>query len=61
LSSIGRDLPHDVLVCAESGAIFEKLYGHGILNPDNIEKNFDRLIQKTGNAGGHSNLEACAF
>jgi hypothetical protein len=24
LSSIGRDLPHEVLVCAESGAIFEK-------------------------------------
>jgi hypothetical protein len=44
LSSIGRDLPQDVLDSAESVAIFEKMYAHAILNPGDIEKNIDRLI-----------------
>jgi superfamily II DNA or RNA helicase len=46
LEEFGVDKTEDVLDSAESGAIFEKLYAQAILNPGEIEKNIDRLIQE---------------
>ena len=46
LEEFGVDKTEDVLDSAESGAIFEKLYAQAILNPGDIEKNIDRLIQE---------------
>ena len=46
LEEFGVDKTHDVLDSAESGAVFEKLYAQAILNPGDIEKNIDRLIQE---------------
>src|SRR5262249_59915681 len=40
------DKTQDVLDSAESGTVFEKLYAQAILNPGDIEKNIDRLIQE---------------
>lgn len=45
LEEFGVDKTEDVLDSAESGAIFEKLYAQAILNPGDIEKNIDKLIQ----------------
>jgi hypothetical protein len=45
LDEFGVDKTQDVLDSAESGAIFEKLYAQAILNPGDIEKNIDRLMQ----------------
>src|SRR5947209_9856272 len=39
-------MTQDVLDSAESGDVFEKLYAQVILNPGDIEKNIDRLIQE---------------
>jgi SNF2 family DNA or RNA helicase len=46
LVEFGVDKTEDVLDSAESGAIFEKLYAQAILNPGDIEKNIDWLIQQ---------------
>ena len=46
LDEFGVDKTEDVLDSAESGAIFERLYAQAILNPGDIEKNIDRLIQE---------------
>src|SRR5271165_4445873 len=46
VEEFGVDKTEDVLDSAESGAIFEKLYAQAILNPGDIEKNIDRLIQE---------------
>ena len=46
LDEFGVDKTEDVLDSAESGAVFEKLYAQAILNPGDIEKNIDRLIQE---------------
>ena len=46
LEEFGVDKTEDVLDSAESGAIFEKLYAQAILNPGDIEKNIDHLIQE---------------
>src|SRR5271166_1955522 len=46
LVEFGVDKTEDVLDSAESGAIFEKLYAQAILNPGDIEKNIDHLIQE---------------
>ena len=46
LDEFGVDKTQDVLDSAESGAVFEKLYAQAILNPCDIEKNIDRLIQE---------------
>jgi hypothetical protein len=46
LDEFGVDKTQDVLDSAESGAIFERLYAQAILNPGDIEKNIDRLIQE---------------
>lgn len=46
LDEFGVDKTQDVLDSAESGAVFEKLYAQAILNPGDIEKNIDRLIQE---------------
>ncbi len=46
LEEFGVDKTQDVLDSAESGAIFEKLYAQAILNPGDIEKNIDQLIQE---------------
>ena len=46
LEEFGVDKTEDVLDSAESGALFEKLYAQAILNPGDIEKNIDRLIQE---------------
>jgi hypothetical protein len=46
LDEFGVDKTQDVLDSAESGAVFEKLYAQAILNPGEIEKNIDRLIQE---------------
>ena len=46
LDEFGVDKTQDVLDSAESGAIFEKLYAQAILNPGDIEKNIDQLIQE---------------
>jgi hypothetical protein len=40
------DKTQDVLDSAESGAVFGKLYAQAILNPGEIEKNIDKLIQE---------------
>jgi superfamily II DNA or RNA helicase len=45
LEEFGVDKAEDVLDSAENGAIFEKLYAQAILNPGDIEKNIDKLIQ----------------
>ena len=45
LHEFGVDKTEDVLDSAESGAIFEKLYAQAIINPGDIEKNIDKLIQ----------------
>lgn len=45
LQEFGVDKTEDVLDSAESGAIFEKLYAQAIINPGDIEKNIDKLIQ----------------
>jgi superfamily II DNA or RNA helicase len=45
LDEFGVDKTQDVLDSAESGAIFEKLYAQAILNPGDIEKHIDRLMQ----------------
>lgn len=46
LDEFGVDKTQDVLDSAESGAVFERLYAEAILNPDDIEKNVDRLIEE---------------
>jgi superfamily II DNA or RNA helicase len=46
LDEFGVDKTQDVLDSAESGAAFEKVYAQAILNPGDIEKNIDRLIQE---------------
>ena len=46
LHEFGVDKTEDVLDSAESGAIFEKLYAQAVLNPGDIEKNVERLIQE---------------
>ena len=46
LDEFGVDKTQDVLDSAESGAVFEKLYAQAILNPGDIEKNIDTLIQE---------------
>ncbi len=46
LDEFGVDKTQDVLDSAESGAVFERLYAQAILNPGDIEKNVDRLIQE---------------
>jgi hypothetical protein len=46
LEEFGVDKTEDVLDSAENGAIFEKLYAQAILNPGDIEKNIDKLIQE---------------
>jgi superfamily II DNA or RNA helicase len=46
LNEFGVDKTQDVLDSAESGAAFGKLYAQAILNPGDIEKNIDRLIQE---------------
>ena len=46
LDEFGVDKTQDVLDSAESGAVFERLYAQAILNPGDIEKNIDRLIQE---------------
>ncbi len=52
LEEFGVDKTQDVLDSAESGAVFEKLYAQAILNPGDIEKNIERLIQEVrGQAG----------
>lgn len=45
LEEFGVDKTEDVLDSAENGAIFEKMYAQAILNPGDIEKNIDKLIQ----------------
>ena len=46
LNEFGVDKTQDVLDSTESGVIFEKFYAQTILNPDDIEKNINRLIQE---------------
>jgi len=46
LNEFGVDKTEDVLDSAENGAMFEKLYAQAILNPGDIEKNIERLIQE---------------
>ena len=46
LDEFGVDKTQDVLDSAESGAVFERLYAQAILNPGDIEKNIDKLIQE---------------
>jgi len=46
LSEFGVDKTQDVLDSAESGVIFERLYAQAILNPGDIEKNIESLIQE---------------
>jgi superfamily II DNA or RNA helicase len=46
LEEFGVDKTEDVLDSAESGVIFEKLYAQAILNPSDIEKNIDHVIQE---------------
>jgi superfamily II DNA or RNA helicase len=46
LEEFGVDKTQDVLDSAESGGVFEKLYAQAILNPGDIDKNIDRLIQE---------------
>ncbi len=46
LEEFGVDKTQDVLDSAEGGAVFERLYAQAILNPGDIDKNIDRLIQE---------------
>jgi superfamily II DNA or RNA helicase len=46
LHEFGVDKTEDVLDSAESGAIFEKLYAQAIINPGDIEKNIERVVQE---------------
>ena len=46
LTEFGVDKTHDVLDSAESGIVFERLYAHAILNPDDIENNIESLIRE---------------
>ncbi|HXJ88576.1 MAG TPA: helicase-related protein [Candidatus Binatia bacterium] len=46
LNEFGVDKTEDVLDSAENGAMFEKLYAQAILNPGDLEKNIERLIQE---------------
>lgn len=46
LDEFGVDKTQDVLDSAESGTIFEKLYAQAILNPGDIERNIDQLIEE---------------
>ena len=46
LDEFGVDKTQDVLDSAEGGAVFERLYAQAILNPSDIEKNIDRLIEE---------------
>lgn len=46
LDEFGVDKTQDVLDSAESGAVFERLYAQAILNPGDIEKNIERLVQE---------------
>lgn len=46
LDEFGVDKMQDVLDSTESGAVFERLYAQGILNPSDIEQSIDRLIQE---------------
>lgn len=46
LHEFGVDKTEDVLDSAESGAIFEKLYAQSIINPNDIEKNIEKLVQE---------------
>lgn len=46
LDEFGVDKTQDVLDSAESGAVFERMYAQAILNPGDIEKNIERLIQE---------------
>jgi hypothetical protein len=45
LDEFGVDKTQDVLDSAENGAIFERLYTQAILNPGDIEKHIDQLMQ----------------
>jgi superfamily II DNA or RNA helicase len=45
-NEFGVDKTQDVLDSAESGAVFERLYAQAIINPGDIEKNIDRLIEE---------------
>src|ERR1035437_429388 len=51
LEEFGVDKTQDVLDSAENGAIFEKLYAQAILNPGDIEKNIEKLIQEIREQG----------
>lgn len=51
LTEFGVDKTEDVLDSAENGAIFEKLYAQAILNPGDIEKDIERLIQEIREQG----------
>lgn len=46
LDEFGVDKTEDVLDSAEGGAAFEKIYAQAILNPGDIEKNIERLVQE---------------
>src|SRR3954471_13317974 len=46
LDEFGVDKTEDVLDSAEGGAVFERLYAQAILDPGDIERNIDRLIQE---------------
>ena len=58
LDEFGVDKTQDVLDSAESGAVFEKLYAQAILNPGDIEKNIDRLIQEVREQAAARNRRA---
>lgn len=46
LEEFGVDKTQDVLDSADSGAVFERLYAQAIVNPGDIEKNIDRLVEE---------------
>lgn len=46
LDEFGVDKTQDVLDSTDNGAAFERMYAQAILNPDDIEKNVDQLIQE---------------
>jgi superfamily II DNA or RNA helicase len=46
LDEFGVDKTQDVLDSAESGAVFERLYAQAILNPGDIEKNINQVVQE---------------
>jgi superfamily II DNA or RNA helicase len=52
LDEFGVDKTRDVLDSAESGAVFERLYAQAILNPGDIAKNVDQLIQEVREQAG---------